>query len=788
LFSGSIALAVLLPVSAFGQTAGPADPQEEAGPDTGLTEVIVTARRRAENIQTVPVSVSALSSGDIESRGVLETTDLNVTVPGFRLAGVGGKSNMEIVLRGLSQTPLGEGTPATVIYLDEVPLPNKASNIGFYDLANIQVLKGPQGTLFGRNTLGGAVLVQPRQPTFDFGGYVKSALGNYNYRLYEGALNIPVINDKVALRLAGQVRRRNGFTRNLSGGADFDDLHQDSFRAIVLVKPDEGIENTLTFDFLRVDEQPAGSYLLRAQPGVFPGLSSLIDPGIAAFVATQRAAGFHTAFTDLAPGQGISHRKQWALQNKTEVDIGGVTLRNIFSYREVKRDDVLDPSAVGVIPTAFGPFYLYSGEIANQRKYMTEEFQATGKSFDKKLTWIAGTFYSLDTPDGINGTVIRAFSFSPQFRNYSTALVRNRNFSLFALGGLDLSSWVIHGLTLNVGIRESWDKVSACSGGLPDRFVSEAECEATAALNLQNGFGIIEAKGSAPSWTIGLDYKVTNDLFLYVTSRRGYRGVNVNTPLFQTPYTTGGVAAACTGPGNTCPDLRKFQTTKPEKLTDFEVGVKSDFRAGDVTGRFNVAAFFSKYKDGLEIINVQSLIYPNAPDFPTQGSVGVNAANDTIWGIESEFILKPIRSLSLTLSSAYTHAKVDSIAFPPTGGFSFSVGDVTLPSPRWTGGATVAWTLPVRPLNGAVTLSAEEFVTTKYGADFGRNLPGYDITNARLEWSDIGHQGLELSVYVRNLFQKNYLVGADVLSPAFPINSANFGEPRLFAVEVDYHF
>ncbi len=793
---GFASLCSFVPTAAMAGDANESAPPKGTSASSGIRDIVVTARRREESAQTVPVSVTAFSAEELATRGVQLTQDLNVAVPGFRYSGIGGKSNMEIVMRGLTQTPIGEGTPATIIYMDEVPLPNKASNIPFFDIASTQVLKGPQGTLFGRNSLGGAVLVTPNAPSYTLEGYLKGAVGNYSASTLEGAFNLPIVDEKIALRVGGQVRRRDGFVQNLSGGPDFNDLNQKAFRASLLIQPTDAITNTVMFTYFRANERQTGSRVILTQPGIIPGLSELVDPGIADYVAQEQAAGFYSSFSDLGPGNDKAYRRQWIIQNKTEVQIGSVTAKNIFSLTHVDRNDIVGPTGLDVIPTVAGPFYLYSGQIINERKYLTEELQFSGNSFDDKLTWIVGAFYSKDSPNGLNGTVIRAFTFSPEFTGYGSAHVKSRNVSLFGQIALDLSDIVTPGLTFNAGFRYSWDKVSACAGVDPSAFLTVSQCNAIAARNLPDGYGIISAKGSAPSWTVGLDYKVNDDLFLYFTSRRGYRGVNVNTPLFETPYTTGAVIVppepggpGCTGPGNICPDLRGFQTIKPEKLTDFEFGIKSNFRAGDVDGRFNIAAFLSKYKNALEVFNVGFAgIYAGAPDFPTQGSVGINAADETIWGIEAELALKPTSTLSLNFNGAYNHAKVDRIAFPPTAGLAFTKSDVTLPTPEWTGSASFSWTTPLAPLDGDVVLHGDYFVTSKYGGSFGRYLPGYNVVNGRLAWQNIAQKGLDLAIFARNLLKEKYILAPDVLSPAFPINSGTWGEPRTYGVEARVTF
>lgn len=213
--------------------------------------IIVTARRREETLQTVPVAIQAFSSEQLEERGIQELGDLSSSVAGLRFGSEGGKNGTTLTLRGLSRIPLGEGVPAVVTYFANVPLAGEGSNLPTFDLSGIQVLKGPQGTLFGQNTIGGAVLVEPARPSFDLGGYVQGQYGNFDALTIEGAINVPVIADVAAIRVAGQMRRRDGYVTNLSGGENFDDIHQDSARISLLVEPSSNFSNTTIFDWVR---------------------------------------------------------------------------------------------------------------------------------------------------------------------------------------------------------------------------------------------------------------------------------------------------------------------------------------------------------------------------------------------------------------------------------------------------------------------------------------------------------------------------------------------------------
>jgi iron complex outermembrane receptor protein len=777
--------------------ANTAEPAADTG---GIRDIVVTARRREESAQTVPVAVTAFSAEALEARSVRTLQDLSSVVAGFRFSSEGGKNTNNVTLRGLSRIPLGEGVPAVVSYFADVPLPGEGSNIPTFDLGNVQVLKGPQGTLFGRNTIGGAVLISPQAPTYEVEGYAKASYGNYDYWQLEGALNIPIVADKVALRVAGQIRRRDGVTKNLSGGKDFDDIHSNAFRASLLLQPTDTIKNTTVFDWMKADEQPAGGRIFSTRPNL-NALSPILDPQINAYLVAERDEGFHSAFASPSIDQA-ARRKIWGVSNDTRVEIGDVTIRNIFGYRRVDSYQRIDSAGTGqiVLPGAFGaafglpasatpiPFTLLEASALIDRKYLTDEVQVLGTLFDGKLDWIVGGFYGHDKSAGPMGSNFKAFAPVASPANFTSSHVENKNYAVFGQAGVDLSDLVTEGLKLNLGFRYSWDKVRACAGGVvADRYATAGECEEKAALNALDGTGIIRAKSDKPSWTIGLDYKLSDSVFTYITSRRGYRGANVNTPLFETPFTTGGAGCLVGGAPVPCPDLRPVQTTKPEQLTDVEFGIKTDWRAGDVRGRFNVAVFYSKYKNALEFANVSGVGIPSsAPDQPTNTAVGINLADETIKGIEFDATIMPTHTLTLTLTGAFTDSKVDKEVAPPIPGLT--TPGVTLPTPDFSGSAAVSWTLPVRPLDGDLVLSADYYYTEKFGGSNGLPLPGYDLANARLDWNNVAASGIDVGVFLRNVFGEKYFVAASQFSPSFPVNTAYTGEPRTYGIDARVRF
>ena len=164
------------------------------------------------------------------------------------LAGSGGRENSNFSVRGQSKALAGNSAPGVISYFADVPAPTLGSSIPTYDLASVQVLKGPQGTLFGRNTTGGAILYYPTMPTYDLEGYVQATYGSYNAVIGEAAINLPIVDQKVALRISGQYQKRDGWTKNIGVGKDADDLNSRAIRGTLLLEPVEGLKNTTIVD------------------------------------------------------------------------------------------------------------------------------------------------------------------------------------------------------------------------------------------------------------------------------------------------------------------------------------------------------------------------------------------------------------------------------------------------------------------------------------------------------------------------------------------------------------
>jgi iron complex outermembrane recepter protein len=421
LFTG---LATITATQAWAQGAGPAPAPAAPAPAafTTIDEVVVTARRREESLQDVPISVTAVSGEQLLAQGVdkienLATPSLTITTGGTN------RKTAAFSLRGqrtnesqlLTDPPVGT-------YFAEVVQP-RPFGFGYtlYDIANVQVLKGVQGTLFGRNMTGGAVLISPAEPSDAFEGYVQGTLGNFDARQLEAMINLP-IGDVGSFRLAGRTRQRDGYVTDITSGRDFEDENYDSLRGSLKLAQGS-LSNLTTVDWLKADENgsaPIGTdYRTGNLAVVPPGLGCLqaVQTGVLTpFGATEclsRVPGspiaspiaqYNRSIARLAGGDDLtvamgsdtsrqnglggafSNLENWGITNRTVLTINdNLQLKNIFGYRKIDFTRLQDLDGVET-------FFINSIQDTHVEQY-SEELQLQGSAFDERLNFTAGAYY-----------------------------------------------------------------------------------------------------------------------------------------------------------------------------------------------------------------------------------------------------------------------------------------------------------------------------------------------------------------------------------------------------------
>ena len=625
----------------------------EAAPING--DIVVTARRKAENIEKVPVSVTALGSDQLRSAGVSDLQDIASVVPGLNLFYVGNVHNPVYSIRGMSRGSLGFQQPAVTTYVNEVPTTLYDSALPTYDVSSIQVLKGPQGTLFGRNSEAGAMLVTTTQPTYDFNGYVDGTLGSYSWRKIDSAINIPLINDRLAVRIASEVNRRDGYTKNVSfPGHDFNNIHDDSVRASVLAEPVDGLKNVLVFEKTYSHANNVDPTLLTYDPNA-QGLPNVVPGAFGIGDAYQRqvANGPRTA---LAPFLIPETFRGTTVTNTTTLDVGSATIKNIFGYRQTTVRNFINQSGYD--------FPLITGYTDARYKQTTDELQISGKTLDGNLNYIFGGFYLNYSPNGDNFIIVAPpgtgagtgssatllntpLGSDDYYQDISKSLYGQVNYSLSGI------SAALKGVSIDAGLRYSRDihKLCAVSNTAAVDQLSEAECR----TGPDNNSRVAQGQWS---YTIGLNYQVNNDVMLYAVTRRGYRAGGLNSPTF----------------GGT---LAPFQSYQPETVHDVELGLKSSLNINRVPVIFNVALFQGNYNNLQAAINTNGInAVLNAPPFSggvdDDGNDGnnptifyANVGDGRVRGVEAALTVRPVSALQIGGSLSYLDKKLTTNTFQP---------------------------------------------------------------------------------------------------------------------------
>ena len=849
---GSVALGAL-GTPAMAQSTGKVDAARAPSAEQdgqriaqGTTDIIVTAQRREERMQDVPIAISAFSQEQLRKLNVGQPQDLYGKVPSL-VVGQQGQSSRD----AQSYTIRGQATgflssPAVAVYLAEVPVPASVSlNMQgapgmFIDLENVQVLEGPQGTLFGRNTTGGAVLVVPRKPTNEFEGYVEGSIGSHDLRALEGALNIPIVSDVLMIRAAAAYQDRRGFTKDVVWNKWRDDIHYYTGRVGILFKPTAGIENYLMGYYSKSSNNGAGHILegwnyntLQTYGFCSDGVPGPV--GVPCDVYRRQAE----LADELGPRQtrhstdSYSKIKNWGLINNTSLDLtGNVTLRNIVSYQKLKVDYATDQD--GSPLQHYDPFIRHAGlpdfpvpglsefglplfgSYTNDQpdfklpadyiKQFTEELQVQGTGLDKHLTYTIGGFYYDAKPAGMWGNT--SLTFCPALyvglcgQASALAGVSNKSKALYAQATMDMGYFEprLESLRLTFGYRYTWDKVEgfssqfrpattpgssicASDGTVVPTATAPGDCRYDAIL-----------KSSAPTWTTGLDYKPIKDLMLYAKVSRGYKAGGLNTYAVR-------------------PETQTFQ---PEKLTSYEVGFKSDWRLGSVPLRLNANYYYSDYQ------NVQR---PGG-DFnsvtQTQGAQ-ILSATATIQGFGVEASIKPVPMIEIGGNVSYTHGKYkkfDQVVLAPQGQVACNstvVGGSIVPVPQgsvadyscnpfqfvtpWIVNIHGSIDLPVPETMGKMSLfvnysHVSRQNTTPLNPDTidgvmvepGASIKGFGLLNASLTWSDIGRTGVDATLFGTNLANKLYRVSNSGVYQTIGVWSDMFGEPRMYGIKLRYRF
>lgn len=728
---------------------GSAAPEADSTPLTN--DIVVTAQRREERLQDVPISVIAVQGEALQRQGATATADLTSLVPGLQM----GKSSTTATpyLRGIGTQNLTPGSdPSVPIYIDGVYLSApSAFFFSFNNIERLEVLKGPQGTLFGRNSTGGLIQVVTKDPQPGLSG--KASLGYGSFNTVNASAYVSGGSDVISADLSVFYNNQSdGWGRNAYdpvkyAGPPFVGLTGKPSNEAGVLK-EYGIRSKLKLTGERTTARLSFTYALsEGNQGhyrhLLPG-NSIQRPGYTTpyFYGTAANEGFYDFNSDTAwnfksylylAGVDIEH------------DAGAVSLKSITSYLKARGTyDVssdASPQTGLYIPTE------------NPTETYTQEFQIfSNKGYGPEwLSWIGGLYY-LKSEAG----------YDPQPRYFSTltglvpfqninAENKTESMSAFAQATFDLPAE----FALTLGGRYNRDKLRGAQS--TENFPSGAITQFVRG---------VKATQDAVTWRVALDKHFTKDIMVYGSVNRGYKSGVFNS------------GTLCSQTTPSCPTVAP--PVRPEKLLAYEVGLRSDLF--DRLLRLNVSGFYYKYKD----IQIQAVV--GSP--PT--SLLTNAAKATVKGVDIETQLRPTRNLTFAASASILDAKYD--AYPGairytrvTNGAASSIFDAAgrrlNRAPKFSGNMSVNWVVPVE--FGEFVLNASIYHSNSFYYEPGNDLreKAYDLANAQLAFRP--NDKLQFRVWGKNLTDKKYYFNQVVSTSG---QQGAPAAPRTYGIALDYQF
>jgi len=803
-----------------------------------VEEIVVTARKREESLQDVPVAVTSLNGDQLQKQGIRNTQDLGRFVPNLKATGHPSSASVVVFsIRGQkSGDILSTVDQAVGVYADGVYVPRpRGMNGAFFDLQRVEVLKGPQGTLYGRNTTGGAINLISKNADYNgIHGYVGIDGGNHSLVAPRAAVNVPIIADKLAIRLGYQGTFRKGFGKSVvSGQRVGQDRDQNFARATIVADPWENVNIVTKGEYYRARENGNLFTIRGLTPGALAPVAAAVQQGTLTPLGIGRLFGTPalcggptpcptaadvaavTGATNAILAQNVGFDRTfyeapqhdfftgYYFSNTVTFDLSDTTqFKSITGYRKFTSNQLFDldgtnfrilevgvgrfadgpevQAAPGLPPTAFqtdpGP--------EQRDRFFSQEFNLSGTALDERLRWLGGVYYSQeigsDTQHAQALPPLVTANGLPSSFIHDGAKIFNGSWSLYTQEEFKVTDK----LTIQLGgryteERKYLDSVSRNFIAANNTITCITGVPGTfPATNKGACFTHNEKTFSGQSWLAGLSYKANDDVMFYAKIARGFRG-----GAFQ-------LRSPTLAPAN------------PETATETEVGFKSEWL--DKRVRLNAAAFRTKYANKQESIIVTT---------SSGGSATViqNAANAKLSGFEGELSANLVEGLSLRATVSYLKGHYTSFpkALPVNGGAAVDASGERFSDPPWSyslgaryehaaGPGVVglqadwSWTDGARPPArlanpGIPAALLDKFVSPCTGGACANGRASVGLLSASAEYR-MEDKGLTLGVFATNLLNKRYQVTGNDPSNLGGIITGITAEPRMWGVTLKKTF
>ncbi|RSY82013.1 TonB-dependent receptor [Sphingomonas koreensis] len=761
--------------------ASPTSQQQAEPQQTGIGEIVVTANRRAENLQSVPATVAAITGDSLQSRGIVSASDIGGSLPNLRVNSPFSQTQPNFTIRGIgvanefnsnAQSPIG-------VYFDEVYQGFRPSHgAALYDLERIEVLKGPQGTLYGRNTTGGAINLISRRPDLNgANGYITASYGNYNAIMVQGAVEQTLVEDKLGIRLALTRTKRDGFIENvgpengfpgIAGDEDYQAEDNIAGRATIRFKPNPDLDITLRGYFAYSD--PIGS----------GGVPFLIGPNQTDLIGYSRAGlGRRQVIT---PGQGKFITKSKGVQGRIDWTLGDIVLTSVSGYDKDEYNLSFDfdgsPTVIGQYRDSRSSFYGLSQDL--HLTYDGEGFNIIGGVYAGKqqvrtfqdLVYF-GFLNDFAGPNQFNpGGLFFTGPGAPPPTAVSTGAgftQKQTSYAIYAEAKVDITDK----FNITVGGRITRDKVTfedyyslLRDSSFNPALYAYTSGRTTPGIGILTG-GIsptLEQKATKPTGRVILSYDIADRSLVYASYSRGYRSGSYNgsSPVIQ-PNGVG-----------------------PEYVDAYEAGFKSRFWDNRI--QLNGSIFYSKYI-GQQVQEVAN------------GAAFIRSLSGRLYGAELELTAQPVEDFRLVAAVGYLNTRYDDNQFLAPGDpratdpRGISLGGNEFPfAPEWTASISPEWTALRTENDGKLVLSGEvqyqshqwyDFFNAKQAVGPLRNgQKAYTLVNGRVAFET---PRFTVAAFIKNAF--------DVYYNSYGINVESFGAdffvpgpPRTFGGEVSFRF
>ncbi|MEZ5743008.1 MAG: TonB-dependent receptor [Sphingomonadaceae bacterium] len=757
------ALRLMAGISALALTAAPAFAQEaDDAPAGGIQDIVVTAQKQEENLQAVPIAVTAVGGESLAAMQVTSLQALQNTVPNVQIDNFSNTPNNAVfTIRGIGIIEPDPYAGNTVsIVADGVPqFFSMGALLDTYDVNRVEILRGPQGTLFGANTTGGVVNVVTNRPTGELGGYARVMYGNFDRLDINGAIEIPLQEDFVSLRVAGVHTQRKGWVTNVWDGSDMGSKNVDAIRGQLYITPSPDVRLTLQGEY--VAARNGAPVVVN---GAIPGEGNYVEPG-----TFFNGAVLPNYQSPCIPGDRCRAPDKYFSGNNEVPDQSDMTTKFFIGTAEFDNTPLGDITSI----TGYKKFTLFeytdqdgTSKTNNATRRRTEGWQfseelRTAVDLSDSINAVAGVFFLKTHYDHYQ---MYHLDFAlPGLIQFNTQDQDTESFSAF----LQTYTQLTDALTLSAGIRYTHDKIDARS--TLDTGIGSAALTDDANYDRFDVVfpGSLDVGGKKSwdnvGWKLGLDYEFGVNQMVYASWARGFKSGGYTGRI--------GVAADGDTPYN------------PEEVDTFEIGLKADLL--DRRLRTNLAVFLTKYRD----MQIAQIYFDRETN--VQGNRILNAAESEIKGFELEVQAVPVDGLTLRSSLAYLDTKYKDFLYgDPVSGQTFDLkGDSLQNAPKWQALAGINYAYELAGGSRIVADASYSYTAKKYYTAI-LNTPRSTVQpmhyiDAHINWTS-ANEVFEVGVWGKNLADKRY-VNTSYDSPGYAA-IVGYAPPRQYGMSVGVNF